>query len=134
MEPMRSDAFIHVVCGSRRVNIRLGVLLLIPKSPQIHTIIIQQQFYYIDSKKKNSSNSCVLLLYRIIIFQYSSFVNFLLFLSVLISFYSILTCSLIKRVLPRLTIGEVFPVWLVTVVPHQVATHSLLSLDMSLVG
>ena len=31
---MRGDAFIHFVCGSRRVNIRLGVLLLIPKSPQ----------------------------------------------------------------------------------------------------
>ena len=32
---MRSDAFIHFVSGSRRVNIRLGVLLLIPKSPQL---------------------------------------------------------------------------------------------------
>ena len=32
---MRGDAFIHFVCGSRRVNIRLGVLLLIPKSPQV---------------------------------------------------------------------------------------------------
>ena len=32
---MRGDAFIHFVCGSRRVNIRLGVLLLIPKSPHI---------------------------------------------------------------------------------------------------
>ena len=31
---MRGDAFIHFVCGSRRINIRLGVLLLIPKSPQ----------------------------------------------------------------------------------------------------
>ena len=31
---MRGDAFIHFVSGSRRVNIRLGVLLLIPKSPQ----------------------------------------------------------------------------------------------------
>ena len=31
---MRGEAFIHFVCGSRRVNIRLGVLLLIPKSPQ----------------------------------------------------------------------------------------------------
>ena len=31
---MRGDAFIHFVCGSRRVNIRLGGLLLIPKSPQ----------------------------------------------------------------------------------------------------
>ena len=29
---MRGDAFIHFVSGSRRVNIRLGVLLLIPKS------------------------------------------------------------------------------------------------------
>ena len=33
---MRGDAFIHFVCGSRRVNIRLGVSLLIPKSPHIH--------------------------------------------------------------------------------------------------
>ena len=32
---MRGDAFIHFVCGSRRVNIQLGVLLLIPKSPQV---------------------------------------------------------------------------------------------------
>ena len=31
---MRGDAFMHFVSGSRRVNIRLGVLLLIPKSPQ----------------------------------------------------------------------------------------------------
>ena len=31
---MRGDAFIHFVCGSRRVNIRLGVVLLILKSPQ----------------------------------------------------------------------------------------------------
>ena len=30
---MRGDAFIHFVSGCRRVNIRLGVLLLIPKSP-----------------------------------------------------------------------------------------------------
>ena len=33
---MRGDAFIHFVSGSRRVNIRLGVLLLIPKSPHIN--------------------------------------------------------------------------------------------------
>ena len=32
---MRGDAFIHFVSGIRRVNIRLGVLLLIPKSLQI---------------------------------------------------------------------------------------------------
>ena len=32
---MRGDAFIHFVSGSRRVNIRLGVLLLIPKSPHM---------------------------------------------------------------------------------------------------
>ena len=31
---MRGDAFIHFICGSRRVNIRLRVLLLIPKFPQ----------------------------------------------------------------------------------------------------
>ena len=34
---MRGDAFIHFVSVSRRVNIRLGVLLLIPKSPQSNT-------------------------------------------------------------------------------------------------
>ena len=32
---MRGDAFIHFVSGSRRVNIRLGVLLLIPKFPHL---------------------------------------------------------------------------------------------------
>ena len=32
---MRGDAFIHFVSGSRRVNIRLGILLLIPKSPHM---------------------------------------------------------------------------------------------------
>ena len=35
MEPLRGDVFIHFVYGSRRVNIRLGVLLLIPKSPRM---------------------------------------------------------------------------------------------------
>ena len=35
---MRGDAFIHFVSGSRRVNIRLGVLLLILKSPHIPKI------------------------------------------------------------------------------------------------
>ena len=35
---MRGDVFIHFVSGSRRVNKRLGVLLLIPKSPQIKRI------------------------------------------------------------------------------------------------
>ena len=35
---MRGDAFIHFVSGSRRVNIRLGVLLLISKSPQLSDI------------------------------------------------------------------------------------------------
>ena len=32
---MRGDAFIHFVCGNICVNIRLGVFLLIPKSPQL---------------------------------------------------------------------------------------------------
>ena len=36
---MRGDAFIHFVCGSRRVNIQLKVLLLIPKSPQMLHIL-----------------------------------------------------------------------------------------------
>ena len=45
---MRGDAFIHFVSGSRRVNIRLGVLLLIPKSPQVKasSIPIQHKFFY----------------------------------------------------------------------------------------
>ena len=38
---MRGDAFIHFVCGSRRANIRLGVLLLIPKSPQVRTRLLR---------------------------------------------------------------------------------------------
>ena len=43
--------FIHFVCGSRRVNIRLGVLLLIPKSPQV------KPFFQNKSKKtKNLSH------------------------------------------------------------------------------
>ena len=36
---MRGDAFIHFVSGSRRVNIRLGVLLLIPKSPHMSEVL-----------------------------------------------------------------------------------------------
>ena len=40
---MRGDAFIHFVSGSRRVNIRLGVLLLIPKSPQTKWSYIKQK-------------------------------------------------------------------------------------------
>ena len=43
---MRGNAFIHFVCGSLRVNIRLGVLLLIPKSPQIHTSSTPQSITY----------------------------------------------------------------------------------------
>ena len=35
---MRGDAFIHFVSGSRRDNIRLGVLLLIPKSPHMKDV------------------------------------------------------------------------------------------------
>ena len=37
---MRGDAFIHFVSGSRWVNIRLGVLLLIPKSPHPHVSML----------------------------------------------------------------------------------------------
>ena len=40
---MRGDAFIHFACGSRRVNIRLGVLLLISKSP--HVTVLQCVFH-----------------------------------------------------------------------------------------
>ena len=47
---MRGDAFIHFVCGSRRVNIRLGVLLLIPKSPQTRSI-------YPDKRNKGWSST-----------------------------------------------------------------------------
>ena len=46
---MRGDAFIHFVCGSRRVNIRLGVLLLIPKSPQmINTTVFDSRYISIS--------------------------------------------------------------------------------------
>ena len=44
---MRGDAFIHFVSGSRRVNIRLGVLLLIPKSPHIYVYIYVYIYTYI---------------------------------------------------------------------------------------
>ena len=43
---MRGDAFIHFVSGSRRVNIRLGVLLLFPKSPQINTLRVCFNFSF----------------------------------------------------------------------------------------
>ena len=43
---MRGDAFIHFVCGSRRVNIRLGVSLLIPKSPHIFLFIHSFYFFF----------------------------------------------------------------------------------------
>ena len=43
---MRGDAFIHFVSGNRRVNIQLGVLLLIPKSP--HTSLSSVAVEYID--------------------------------------------------------------------------------------
>ena len=42
---MRGDAFIHFVSGSRRVNIRLGGLLLIPKSPQRYSGLLGMRFY-----------------------------------------------------------------------------------------
>ena len=48
---MRGDAFIHFVCGSRRVNIRLGVLLLIPKSP--HMNWLQKGIWYSQTKMDN---------------------------------------------------------------------------------
>ena len=53
---MCGDAFIHFVCGSRRVNIRLGVLLLIPKSPQTYGLFFS---YY----ALNVSNSITLYIY-----------------------------------------------------------------------
>ena len=53
---MRRDAFIHFVCGTRRVNFRLGVLLLILKSPQdnyktnkINTLAITVIHIYIST-------------------------------------------------------------------------------------
>ena len=48
---MRGDAFIHFVSGSRWVNIRLGVLLLIPKSPQMIMLIKSWQHKQIRKKK-----------------------------------------------------------------------------------
>ena len=54
---MRGDAFIHFVSGSRRVNIRLGVLLLILKSPHIYIYI----YIYIYNSLNNlsSGKSCL---------------------------------------------------------------------------
>ena len=52
---MRGDAFIHFVCGSRRVNIRLGVLLLIPKSPHISSSPAAFLFKIFLSTESNSS-------------------------------------------------------------------------------
>ena len=43
---MRGDAFIHFVSGSRRVNIRLGVLLLIPKSPHCFVLNVLSASFY----------------------------------------------------------------------------------------
>ena len=51
---MHGDAFIHFVCGSRRVNIRLGVLLLIPKSPQDNKDV--QEFFFTRRKVQKSKN------------------------------------------------------------------------------
>ena len=47
---MRGDAFIHFVCGSRRVNIRLGVLLLFPKSLQITYVIVRFDDNFVSGK------------------------------------------------------------------------------------
>ena len=51
---MRGDAFIHFVSGSRRVNIRLGVLLLIPKSLQ-NTV-----FSYVTKASVPTTEGCLL--------------------------------------------------------------------------
>ena len=45
---MRGDAFIHFVSGSRRVNIQLGVLLLIPKSPHIYLYLSIRIYLFIS--------------------------------------------------------------------------------------
>ena len=51
---MRGDAFKHFVCGSRWVNIRLGVLLLIPKSPHCQRLRWSQllKCVFSDSRSK----------------------------------------------------------------------------------
>ena len=56
MEPMRGDAFIHFVYGSRRVNIRLGVLLLIPKSPHIVAANIRLSLRRNTSQKNKTAH------------------------------------------------------------------------------
>ncbi len=55
---MRGDAFIHFVSGSRRVNIRSGVLLLIPKSPHMYcwmsvVFVIIWPFSFLMKKSKS---------------------------------------------------------------------------------
>ena len=49
---MRGDAFIHFVCGNRRVNIRLGVLLLILKSPHYQDKTFRRQPPTKENKQK----------------------------------------------------------------------------------
>ena len=54
---MRGDAFIHFVCGSRRV-IRLGVLLLISKSPHIFRKMSSWWWWKCETKLFCSKKSC----------------------------------------------------------------------------
>ena len=58
---MRGDAFIHFVCGSRRVNIRLGVLLLIPKSPQQWGTSLAIRWVTIWRELQAMHNMCIIL-------------------------------------------------------------------------
>ena len=64
---MRGDAFIHFVCGSRRVNIRLGVLLLIPKSPRNHLTVCKK---ISSGLFKNVMTKCVYISYIQYIYIY----------------------------------------------------------------
>ena len=54
---MRGDAFIHFVCGSRRLNIRLGVLLLIPKSPHMQKNLLRNNYTKMLIKTYNTQFS-----------------------------------------------------------------------------
>ena len=93
---MRGDAFIHFVCGSRRVNIRLGVLLLISKSPQMYVFCANGFWYFINNKKMRRRKEVTY-----IVFAYLS--------EIVITFITILAIAAIfitKSILPRLLVGR----------------------------
>ena len=66
---MCGDAFIHFVSGSRRVNIRLGVLLLIPKSPHMHFLCPENKIRV--KKKQTKEETCKNVLLKFVFIFYT---------------------------------------------------------------